>query len=79
MIDLTIVDHGSIMLMRANTDAAREWIDNHIVLKLSLVMIRQVAHGTAESGMSGWSAAMMPSPVLPPLSGRPLTAATVST
>jgi hypothetical protein len=31
MIDLTIVDHGSIMLMRANTDAAREWIDNHIV------------------------------------------------
>lgn len=30
MTDLTFTDHGSIVLLRADTDAGRDWIAEHI-------------------------------------------------
>lgn len=30
MADLSVQDHGSIMILTPHTDAGREWIDEHI-------------------------------------------------
>lgn len=30
MADVTIENHGSIMLFRLNTDAAEEWVDTYV-------------------------------------------------
>jgi len=35
MPDLSVENHGSIFLLRGNTDAGREWISEHIVSALT--------------------------------------------
>lgn len=30
MADFTLIDHGSIVVLNANTDAARSWADDHL-------------------------------------------------